>query len=54
MRWRKGEKLRLTIAGRFVRGSGLPLTTLNQGKHIIYSGGEHASYLQLPVVPWTE
>jgi predicted acyl esterase len=54
LRWHKGEKLRLTIAGRFVRGAGLPLTTLNKGKHIIHSGGEHASYLQLPVVPWTK
>jgi hypothetical protein len=37
-----------------VRGSGLPLTTLNKGTHIIHSGGDHASYLQLPVVPWTK
>lgn len=54
MRWHKGQKLKLTIAGTFVRGSGLPLTTLNKGTHIIHSGGDHASYLQLPVVPWTK
>ena len=54
MRWHKGQKLRLTIAGRYVRGGGLPLTTLNQGTHIVHGGGEHASYLQLPVVPWTK
>lgn len=54
LRWHKGEKLRLTIAGRLVRGAGLPLTRLNKGKHLIHSGGEHASYLQLPMVPWTK
>jgi uncharacterized protein len=54
MRWHKGQKLRLTLAGTFVRGSGLPLTTLNKGKHIIHSGGDSASYLQLPIVPWTK
>ncbi|HET8932834.1 MAG TPA: CocE/NonD family hydrolase [Polyangiales bacterium] len=54
LRWHKGQKLKLTIAGTYVRGSGLPLTTLNKGTHIIHSGGDHASYLQLPVVPWTK
>ncbi|HTU57040.1 MAG TPA: CocE/NonD family hydrolase C-terminal non-catalytic domain-containing protein, partial [Polyangiales bacterium] len=54
LRWHKGEKLRLTLAGRYVRGGGLPLTTINKGKHIIHSGGEHPSYLQVPVVPWTK
>jgi predicted acyl esterase len=54
LRWHKGQKLRLTLAGTFVRGGGLPLTTLNKGTHVVYSGGEHASYLQLPVVPWTK
>jgi predicted acyl esterase len=53
LRWHKGQKLRLTIAGTFVRGGGLPLTTLNKGTHIVHTGGEHASYLQIPVVKWT-
>jgi hypothetical protein len=39
---------------RLGRGSGLPLPTLNKGMHIVHSGGDHASYLQVPVVAWTK
>ena len=53
LRWHKGEQLQLTIAGSYVKGSGLPLPTLNHGKHIVHTGKDHASYIQLPVVPWT-
>lgn len=53
MRWHAGEQLELTIAGTFVKGSGLPLTTINQGTHVIHTGGEHASYLQVPMVTFT-
>jgi hypothetical protein len=48
-----GQQLKLTIAGTYVRGSGLPLTTLNKGKHIVHTGAERASFIQLPMVPWT-
>jgi predicted acyl esterase len=53
LRWHAGQMLKLTISGTFVKGPGLALTTLNQGMHVVHTGAERASYLQLPVVPWT-
>lgn len=53
MRWHAGQQLKLTIAGTFVKGPSLPLPTLNAGTHVVHTGGEQASYLQLPVVPFT-
>jgi predicted acyl esterase len=53
LRFHAGQQLKLTIAGTFLKGGGLPLMTINQGMHVVHSGGERASYLQLPVVPWT-
>jgi hypothetical protein len=53
LRWHAGQTLKLTISGTYVRGSGLSLATINQGTHVIHTGGERASYLQVPVVPWT-
>jgi predicted acyl esterase len=53
MRWHAGQQLKLTIAGSYVKGPGLPLPTLNQGKHVVHTGSDHASYVQLPVVAWT-
>jgi uncharacterized protein len=53
LRWHPGQSLKLTIAGSYVKGPDLPLTTLNAGKHVVHTGAEHASYLQLPMVPWT-
>jgi hypothetical protein len=41
------------LAGSYVKGPDLPLTTLNEGKHVIHTRAEHASYLQVPTVPWT-
>lgn len=61
-----GEQLRLTIAGHEFTAppatqasSGLlsfmsalpPLPTKNAGVHVIYGGGTHQSFLQIPVIP---
>jgi predicted acyl esterase len=53
MRWHAGQQLKLTISGTDLKRSGAPLPTLNQGTHIVHTGAERASYLQVPVVPWT-
>ena len=60
MRWHKGEKLQLTIAGynvlgRFRQGppGGMNLPgpeTRNKGSHIIHTGGKYDSYLLMPKV----
>jgi predicted acyl esterase len=52
--WHKGQKLRLQIAGRYIReGWFEPFfwDTDNRGKHIIHTGGKYDSYLQIPVIP---
>jgi len=61
-----GQQLRLTIAGHeFLAppatqaNSGVlafmgpmpPLATKNAGVHIIHAGGDHQSFLQIPVIP---
>lgn len=54
--WHKGEKIRVRIAGRYIReGWFEPLswvTNSREGdKHIIHTGGEYESYLQVPCIP---
>lgn len=52
--WHKGEKLRIQIAGRYIReGWFEPLAwdTDNKGTHIIHTGGEYESFLQVPLIP---
>ncbi|MGG7508297.1 CocE/NonD family hydrolase [Plantibacter sp. YIM 135249] len=48
-----GEQLRFIISSRNLLGTLMPgireYVGANQGRHIIHTGGEHASYLQLPV-----
>ncbi|MGI5176264.1 CocE/NonD family hydrolase [Dactylosporangium sp. CA-152071] len=48
-----GEQLRLVISGRNLLGPMMPrlveYTPANSGRHVIHTGGAHASYLQLPV-----
>ncbi len=48
-----GEQLRFVISGRNLLGTMMPgireYTPANSGQHVIHTGGEHASYLQLPV-----
>jgi predicted acyl esterase len=61
-----GEQLRLTIAGHEFTAppggappSGLlafmhplpPVPTKNAGVHVIHVGGDHQSFLQIPVIP---
>ena len=51
--FRPGQQLRFVISGRPILGPIMPrlpeYTPANSGQHIIHTGGEHASYLQLPV-----
>lgn len=52
--WHKGQSIRVQVAGRYIReGWFEPLSweTDNVGNHIIYSGGQYDSYLQIPVIP---
>lgn len=53
--WHKGETLRLHIAGRYIRDENwfetLEWLTDNKGTIAIHTGGDHDSYLQLPVIP---
>ena len=51
--WHKGEQLRLQIAGRYFReGWFEPFAwnLENKGQHVVHTGGEFDSYLQIPVV----
>ncbi|MBR2702027.1 MAG: hypothetical protein IKE77_08085, partial [Erysipelotrichaceae bacterium] len=52
--WHKGQKLRIQIAGNYIReGWFEPLSwdTDNHGKHIIHTGGKYDSWLQVPFIP---
>jgi hypothetical protein len=52
--WHKGQSLRLRIAGRYLReGWFEPFgwATDNKGLHVIHTGGEYDSCLQIPVIP---
>ena len=51
--WHKGEKLRVQIAGRYIReGWFEPLAwdEENVGNHIIHTGGKYESYIQVPYI----
>ena len=50
----KGERIRVQIAGRYIReGWFEPLAwdTDNHGNHIIHTGGQYESFLQVPMIP---
>ena len=55
--WHKGEYLRLEIAGRFIQtewySDGLTFfnTDNGTGTHVIHTGGDYQSYLQIPYIP---
>lgn len=52
--WHKGQKLRIQLAGRYIReGWFEPLTweTDNKGTHVVHAGGKYDSFLQIPVIP---
>lgn len=48
-----GEQLRLVISGHHLLGGVMPgfdnVPSDNHGRHVVHTGGSHASYLQLPV-----
>lgn len=48
-----GEQLRFVVSSRSLLGTMMPgsreYTPANSGQHIIHTGGDHASYLQLPI-----
>ncbi|MGW0666189.1 CocE/NonD family hydrolase C-terminal non-catalytic domain-containing protein [Streptomyces sp. NPDC002746] len=50
-----GEQLRLVISSRSLLGTMMPgireYTTAFGGRHIVHTGGDRASYVQLPVKP---
>lgn len=53
--WHKGEKLRINVAPRMVRDESWFFPTIyetrNAGKHIIHTGGQYDSFVQIPVIP---
>jgi len=51
--FRAGERLTLTIQGRdlFEHPTLAHGYVVNQGAHTIYTGGEHDSYLLVPLIP---
>ena len=52
--WHKGQQLRLRIAGRYIRENWFEpfaWATDNAGQHVIHTGGEYDSFLQIPLVP---
>lgn len=53
--WHAGETLRVQIAGRYIRDphwiEPLMSETDNHGLHVVHAGGEHDSFLQIPVIP---
>ena len=52
--WHKGQKLRLHIAGRYIRDEWFePLVWFpdNKGDHVIHTGGKYESYLLVPEIP---
>lgn len=50
-----GEQLRLVVSGRHLLGGVMPgtdnVSSDNKGRHVIHTGGDRASYLQLPLKP---
>ncbi len=52
--WHKGEKLQIRVAGHYIRDPWFePFTweLCNKGTHVIHTGREYDSYLQIPVIP---
>ena len=52
-----GEQLRLVVSGTHLLGGVMPgagnVPSDNHGRHIVHTGGQHASYIQLPMRPAT-
>lgn len=52
--WHAGQQIRVRIAGHYIRENWFePLAwdTDNAGRHVLHTGGQFRSYLQIPVIP---
>ena len=52
--WHAGEQIRVEIMGHYERIDWFEpfnYDTLNKGDHIIHTGGQYDSFLQVPVIP---
>ena len=49
--WHAGQQLRVIVAGHIIQMEETTVPTNNQGTHIIHTGPDYQSYLQLPLVP---
>ena len=55
--WHKGEKLRLEVTGHFIKSDWYEDGHMDfqddngDGIHVIHTGGQYQSYLQVPVIP---
>ena len=53
--WHAGETIRLQVAGRYIRDKHwiepLMWETDNAGEHVLHTGADHVSLLQIPVIP---
>ena len=52
--WHAGQRIRVQISGRYIRDEwfeALTWDTDNKGNHIVYTGAQYDSYLQIPVIP---
>jgi predicted acyl esterase len=55
--WHKGEYIQVLLAGRFIKTEWFHDVAMNHevdngnGMHVIHTGGNYDSYLQIPVVP---
>ncbi len=55
--WHKGEYIVVRLAGKFIKSEWFHDAAMDHdvdngdGIHVIHTGGEHQSYLQIPVVP---
>ena len=55
--WHKGEYIVVRLAGKFIKTEWFHDAAMNHnvdngdGMHVIHTGGEHQSYLQVPAIP---
>ena len=55
--WHKGESIRIEVEGKFWMSEWYEDPKMKfvldngEGKHVLHTGGEHESYLQIPVIP---
>lgn len=53
--WHKGEEIHVELSGHHVPcgqpNPPQPLVWDNEGRHVVHTGGQYQSYLQIPVIP---